>query len=47
MDEPVEHGVREVLGGPLERTSHDALHPLSHLLSNQLLKSGTHRYIYV
>lgn len=35
---PVEDLVREVLARPLERTSHDALHPLAHLLSDQLLE---------
>lgn len=29
--------MRQVLAGPLERTSHDALHPLAHLFGNQLL----------
>lgn len=35
---PVEDLVRQVLARPLERTSHDALHPLTHLLSDQLLQ---------
>lgn len=35
---PVEDLVSEVLARPLERTSHDALHPLTHLLSDQLLE---------
>lgn len=35
---PVEDLVREVLARPLERTSHDAFHPLTHLLSDQLLQ---------
>lgn len=34
---PVEDLVRQVLAGPLERTSRDALHPLAHLFGNQLL----------
>lgn len=36
--QPVKDLVREVLARPLERTSHDPLHPLTHLLSDQLLK---------
>lgn len=35
---PVEDLVRQVLARPLESTSHDALHPLTHLLSDQLLE---------
>lgn len=36
---PVKDLVREVLARPLERTSQDTLHPLTHLLGNQLLKN--------
>lgn len=34
---PVKNLVRQVLAGPLEGAPQDALHPLTHLLGNQLL----------
>ena len=37
-NQPVEDLVCEELARSLERTSHDPLHPLAHLFSNQLLQ---------